>query len=40
MPTRKLWNHTIDTKERFMPRKRKVVMINNSRMQYGLGLRE
>jgi len=40
VPTKKLWDHAIDTKERFMPRKGKVVMINNSRMQYGLGLRE
>jgi len=24
MPTRKLWDHTIDTKEEFVPRKEKV----------------
>jgi len=24
MPTRKIWDHTIDMKERFMPRKGKV----------------
>jgi len=27
MPTRKLWNHTIDIKEGFIPRKRKMYLL-------------
>ena len=27
MPTRKLWNHTIDTKEEFVPKKEKIYML-------------
>jgi len=27
MPTRKLWNHTIDTKEEFVPKKGKIYML-------------
>ena len=28
MPTRKLWDHAIDVKERFMPRKEKVYSLS------------
>ena len=28
MPTRKIWDHTIDTKERFVPRKGKVYLLS------------
>ena len=28
MPTRKLWNHTIELKERFVPKKRKVYSLS------------
>jgi len=28
MPTRKLWNHAIDTKKGFVPRKRKVYLLS------------
>ena len=27
MPTRKIWDHTIDMKEEFVPRKRKVYLL-------------
>jgi len=27
MPTRKLWNHAIDTKEEFVPKKGKIYML-------------
>ena len=28
MPTRKLWNHAIETKERFIPKKEKVYLLS------------
>ena len=33
MPTRKVWNHAIDVKERFVPRKEKVYLLSREKRE-------